>query len=210
MKLIHAATILTLALTPAFAGQEIATPGKESKAIIFDPFEKGNKEFQLGLSYNFSINTGSEKRPDVSDADIHLRMGWMLTSPSGDGCFRGNWELLTELFGGPIVDGPGDLFLGTTVFLRYNFVQPDAKWVPYFQLGAGGVYSNMKDDNVQRLLGQDLSFNLQAGLGLRYFSSERMAWFAEANIRHFSNASTAARNLGLNTVGFQVGASWFW
>lgn len=210
MKLLHAAALLTLAVSPAFAGQEVAAPGKESKAVIFDPFEKGNKEFQLGLSYNFSINTGSDKRPDVSDADLHLRLGLMLTSPSGEGCFRGNWELLGEVFGGPIVDGPGDLFAGLTVFLRYNFVQPDSKWVPYFQLGAGGVYSNMKDDDVQRLIGQDLSFNLQAGLGVRYFSSERMAWFLEANIRHFSNADTAARNLGLNSVGFQVGASWFW
>jgi lipid A 3-O-deacylase len=209
MKLLCTLAVLSLAAPALYAGHEVVSPGKETKAVIFDPFEKGNHEFQLGVSYNFSFNTGTDIRPDVDDVDLHLRMGWMLTSPAGSGCFRGNWEFLAEVFGGGIVEGPGDVIAGLTLLFRYNFVQPDAKWVPYFQLGVGGVYTDI-DDPVQRLIGQDFSFNLQAGLGVRYMSSERMAWYLEATIRHFSNANQADRNLGLNQVGAQVGVSWFW
>jgi lipid A 3-O-deacylase len=210
MKFVFAAALLSLAAPALYAGQELAAPSKESKAVIFDPFEKGNHEFQLGVSYNFSFNTGTDIRPDVGDADLHLRMGWMLTSPAGDGCFRGNWEFLAEVFGGAVVDGPGDVIAGLTFLLRYNFVQPDSKWVPYFQIGVGGAYSDISDDPVQRLVGSDFSFNLQAGLGIRYMTSERMAVYLEATVRHLSNANQAERNLGLNTVGAQVGVSWFW
>lgn len=210
-KFLSAAALLSLAVGAVQAGQPVVQDGKTSKNVVeFSPFEKGNKEFQLGIGYNFSLNGGSDKRPDTQDLDLHLRLGWMLTSPAGDGFCRGNWELLAEAFGAAITEGPGDVIFGGTVLLRYNFVQPDAKWVPYFQIGAGGVYSDISDDPVQRQIGQDFSFNLQAALGVRYMLSNHSALFVEGGYRHLSNADSADRNLGLNSLGVQVGASWFW
>src|SRR5262245_28382482 len=167
MKLFCTAAILALTVSVQ-AGQPIAPPSKEVKAVIFNPYEKGNHEFQAGLGVYFSLNDGGKKRPSLTDLDLNLRLGWMLTSPAGDGCFRGNWEFLLEAFGAAVVEGPGDVIAGGTLLLRYNFVQPDAKWVPYFQIGVGGVYNDVYKSHPQRLLGQAFEFNLQAGLGVRY------------------------------------------
>lgn len=210
MKLACAAAVLSIAIPAAYAGQQVAPPGKESKAVIFDPFEKGNKEFQAGLGMYFSLNSGGEKRPTLNDLDLNLRLGWMLTSPAGDGAFRGNFELLGELFGAAVVEGPGDVILGGTVLLRYNFVQPDSKFVPYFQIGVGGVYNDIYKSHPQRLVGQSFEFNLQAGFGARYFFNEHLAGFVEGGYRHLSNADNSDRNLGLNSLGFQLGVSYFW
>ncbi|MCU1500396.1 MAG: ompW [Acidimicrobiales bacterium] len=188
----------------ARAGKEVVDA--KTEAAIFSPFDRGTREFQASAGAFFSLNNRNEKRPTIDDVDVSLRLGWMLNTPSGDGFFRGNFEFLAEVFGAAIIDGPGDGIGGATLLLRYNFVQPAARWVPYFQIGAGGVYSNIYEDHQQRLIGRAVEFNLQAGFGLRYLCTDRCSVFAEADYRHISNADTADRNLGLNSIGGYIGA----
>ena len=210
MKLAWTAFTFALTATSVFAGHELTAPGKETKAVVEpSPFEKGRHEFQLGLGYNFAINSDTATRPDIQDLNLYARYGWMLTSPSGGGIFRGNLELLAELFVGGVTSGPGDIMAGASLLLRYNFVQENSKWVPYFQIGVGGVYSDIYEDKVQRLVGQAIEFNLQGGFGLRYLINNHLAAYLEANYRHISNADTADRNNGLNSIGVQAGVSWF-
>ncbi len=198
----------TMASMPlAHAGHEIVDT--KTVAPIASPFDGGMREFQISAGAFFSLNNGGEKRPTINDVDGSLRLGWMLYSPKGDGFLRGNCELLIEAFGAGIVEGPGSGMGGATLLFRYNFVQPQARWVPYFQVGAGGVYNDIHEDQQQRLIGRSFEFNLQAGVGLRYLCSERCAIFAEFDYRHISNADTADRNLGLNSLGGLLGASIF-
>lgn len=206
-----ALTILSatfLAASAVQAGQPVVVDNKHDKSI-WSPFDAGNHEIQLGIGQHFSLNNGGEKRPEVNDLGIFGRYGWMLTSPAGDGCFRGNWEFLLDAGVSGIWEGPGEVIVEAALVLRYNFVQPDSKLVPYIQIHAGGAYSDIADEPVQRLIGSELSFNLGAAIGLRYFVSERNALYVEGGWRHISNASTADRNLGLNSIGVQVGYSWF-
>ena len=202
---------------PVLAGLAFLLPlsmqaGQPVKEVapVYSPFDKGNMELQIGTGAFFSIKTnGSATKPDIADVDVSLNVGWMLNTPSGDAWYSGNFEFLIEAFGGVIVDGPGDGLGGLALRLRYNFVQPGAKLVPYFQIGAGGVYSDISDDPVQRLVGQEFEFNLQAAVGLRYFIGERTAIFGEFGWRHISNADTADRNVGFNALGGVVGVSMF-
>ncbi len=198
--------LLSLAAVPAsFAGHEVVS---KAPVEVSTPFDKGRVEIQIGGTYYHTIRSG-DSRPRVEDVGGLARVGWMLSDVSGDGFFRGNLEFLIEASASGIVDGPGDVLASGVILLRYNFVQPDSKWVPYFQLGGGGTYSDMHEDESQRLLGSEWSFNLQAGLGIRYLCSDRCAVFLEANYRHVSNADTNDRNVGINQVGGVLGVSLF-
>jgi Lipid A 3-O-deacylase (PagL) len=145
----------------------------------------------------------------MNDVDVTTRLGWMLSDPVFEGIFRGNFEVVTELFGGGFVKGPADGLMGVTLFLRYNYVQPGARLVPYVHAGGGGVYSDASEAHPQRELGSPLFFNLQAGFGARFFCTETCALFLELNYRHLSNGGLAERNVGLNSAGSWLGVSFF-
>lgn len=211
MKFLWATLVLTISTAAVFAGHEVVAPGKETKGVVeTSPFDAGRHEFQLGVGYNWAINSDTAKRPNIEDLDVYARFGWMLTSPQGDGFFRGNLEFLLEAFGGGVTSGPGDMLVGGSFLLRYNFVQPNAKWVPYFQIGGGGLYNDIYKEHPQGLIGQAFEFNLQGAFGLRYLFNDHMAAYVEAGYRHISNAGMADRNLGLNSVTAQGGVSWLW
>ena len=191
----------------AIAGTEI----KESKQVVVEtPFDKGKCEFQLGVGAFTSIESSSERRPDFTDVDGTLRWGTMLNDPSGEGFFRGNFEFMVEAYGAGIVEGPGSYYAGAALMIRYNFIQPDSNWVPYFQIKAGGVYNDVYQDQTQRVFGNDFEFDLGAGLGLRYLFNDHFALFIEGDFRHISNANTADRNYGLNALGGFAGVSYLY
>ncbi|HEV7869189.1 MAG TPA: acyloxyacyl hydrolase [Chthoniobacteraceae bacterium] len=208
--------IVSLLPAAAFAAvfltlQPASFAGKEMKSVLEarSPFDQGARELQIGLGGFTSVGNYSEVRPHTTDVDASVRLGWMLTSPAGEGALRGNLEFLTEIVGGGVVDGPSGGMAGLSLLLRYNFVQPDAHWVPYFQIGAGALYNNIHENEPQRLIGGPFEFNLQAGLGLRYLFSDECAMFVEADYRHISNACLYDRNAGMNSVGGWLGVSLF-
>ena len=174
-------------------------------------FSKGQLELETLLGIFYSINSGDEfAEPDLNYGLVSVRLGKMLNDPSGDGIFRGNFELMVGLFGGGIYEGPGDYLAGAELGLRYNFIQPSATVVPFIQLGGGGVYSDAAgDDRVQRLIGSDWSFQLHGALGIRWMLSERCAFTTAVQYLHVSNAGTEERNQGLDSLGGLVGFSWF-
>ncbi len=198
--------ILIVLSSPAWAGSEI----QEAKATVVEsPFDKGRDEFQIGVGAFSSVSPTTLKRPGFTDVDLALRFGKMLNTPEGDGILRGNCEFLIEAYGAAIVEGPGNVYAGLSLMLRYNFVQPEARLVPYFQIQAGGVYDDVYHSEPQRVFGAAFEFDLGAGLGMRYLFNPRCAAFLEFDYRHVSNADTASRNLGLNALGGLLGASFF-
>ncbi len=76
--------------------------------------------------------------PDFDFVRIGARIGFMLNAASKwSGPLRGNFEALFEVAGGPTFDGFGDWLVGPTGWIRYNFVQPGWRVVPYVQGGLG-------------------------------------------------------------------------
>jgi hypothetical protein len=184
-------------------------PARETRATILSPFTRGVRELQVGSGLFISENYFDPLRPQMNDVDVTTRLGWMLTDPVLEGIFRGNFEFVTEIFGGGFVKGPADGLAGVTLFLRYNYVQPGARFVPYVHAGGGGVYSDASEAQPQRELGSPLLFNLQAGFGARFFCTKKCALFLELNYRHLSNGGLGERNVGLNSAGSWLGASFF-
>lgn len=204
MKL-YAAVVLFAMAAPLYAG-DVST--KEMKEAVIDtPFDKGKMEFQISSGVMTSLFNYGPYRPKITDVDASLRLGWMLYTPRGEGCLRGNLEFLLEAEGALTVQGPKTGLTGADLMLRYNFVQPDARFVPYLQVAGGGVYTDIDHDQHQHFIGRDEEFYLGVGLGAHWFFSKRCALSIEADYRHISNANTADRNIGLNSVGGMLGLS---
>ena len=133
----------------------------------------------------------------------------MLSDPHGSGFLAGNSEFLAEVFGGPIFQGPGDVTAGATLLLRYNFFRPGARVIPYMQVGAGGVYTDISRGKSHGLVSLPVEFNLQGSGGLRFVVNQQWSILVEAGYRHISNASIKLPNRGVDSVGGDLGFGFF-
>lgn len=174
-------------------------------------YDKGNTEVEIGAGAFGSLNTNnSATRPDTGFAIGQIRFGMMLYSPTGPGLLRGNLEAMIEAYGAGIYTGPGDQIYGAGIILRYNFVQPQARVVPFAQIMFGGAYSDAaNDDSIQRLMGSDFLFSFGGEVGLRCMISRRVSLTGGIEYRHLSNGNTADRNVGLNVLGGTIGVGLF-
>lgn len=213
MKPIYVLSLMLISfgsITPPVSGGTMVS--ENSAAIVVpthSPYDKGQMEFQAISGVFFSISEDSSNRSTLNNSLTSWRLGWMLNDPSGNGFLRGNCEILVEGFFGSVLEGPGDYLGGGSLQLRYNFVQPDSKWVPYVQIGAGAFYSDISDDQSQNLLDQDWAYNLQAAVGIRRMINHRWALSVEGGYRHVSTADNSDTNTGLDSLGVQIGFSRF-
>lgn len=140
----------------------------------------------------------------------NIRLGWMLNSPSGNGFFLdGNFEAIIELSGSWVTNDWGEIIIGPTALIRYNFVQPGWVVVPYIQGGAGVVYTNAHEEPGQTTIGQALEFTPQASVGLRFLIDDNWTLETEAILHHISNAGLSDQNGGINAVGGMIGFTYF-
>lgn len=134
-----------------------------------------------------------------------LDLGWIFTDVQGEGkWYRGNWELLGELFGGGQFRPDAAYFIGVTPLVRYNFT-PGGRWVPFITMGAGATATDIRNGD----LSTTFEFNLQAGGGLHWFIRDHWALTAQYRFIHLSNAGLKFPNLGLNTSTLLLGVSCF-
>jgi hypothetical protein len=207
LKILSGLFILLL-VGPVWGGTEPAPPIVRQEPAT-NPFAKGAVEFQnvTGLFYFF--DRGDNDGPSIDLAVESIRLGRMLTYPRGSGFFAGNYEFLGEIFGGGIFQGPGAVEAGATLFIRYNFIQPHARVIPYMQIGAGGIYTDISERESRGLVSLPVEFNLQGTGGLRFLLNRRCSLLLEAGYRHISNASIKLPNRGVDSVGGSVGLGLF-
>ena len=168
--------------------------------------------------YNFQLVTGPLFFPAGLGPDdksfrripINFRFGWWMTPPRGPGWLRGRFEGMLELSVAPVFEGAGSIVVGPSLLLRYDFVQLEARLVPYFQLGIGVVYTDAYQDRGQDAIGRAVEFTIQGSVGTRFALSPRISLDAELQYHHMSNAGLARRNLGINALGGLIGISYFW
>ncbi|MGA2404270.1 MAG: acyloxyacyl hydrolase [Syntrophobacteraceae bacterium] len=132
-------------------------------------------------------------------------VGRIISDTQGAGhWYEGNWEVLGELFGGYQLNPGRATVVGLTPFIRYNFVT-HSRWVPFVEAGAGVTYTDIGRPD-QRT---SFEFNLQPGIGLHYFMCRDLAVTLQSRVLHLSNAGIETPNLGVNTVAFLLGLTWF-
>jgi len=170
-------------------------------------YRKGRISFQFmaGVLYahRYLLHT---HRQDIRYVQTNLRFGWMLNTPSEkEWILRGNFEALFEATYSKITEGFGNYMYGVTALIRYNFVRPDAKAVPYFQVGAGIIHTDAHKEMAQKLIGQAIEFTLQGSIGLRYLLARNWAFDAEFTYHHISNSGLDDRNIGVNSFGGVIG-----
>ncbi len=171
-----------------------------------DRFAAGSWEFEDLVGAYFLFDRHANNRVSVDYVIDTARLGIMIYNPKGSGFLRGNLEFMGEVFGGSIFQGPGDVITGLTFFFRYNFIQPNARIVPYFQVGGGGCYTDLEHGAATSdAIGSDLEFNLQAIMGLRFILNSRWSINTELSYRHISNAGLADPNYGLDQAGGALG-----
>jgi hypothetical protein len=131
--------------------------------------------------------------------------GWVFTDVvADDHWFRGNWELIGELFGGCQYRPEGAYFIGAGPHLRYDFAAGH-RWVPFVDLGAGVTATDIRSGDISTTF----EFNLQGGAGAHFFLRDNLALTVQARFIHFSNAGMKFPNLGVNALTGLIGVSWF-
>jgi len=201
---VFSSLLLTMA---AVAGPvSVDTKGVALQQDIWSRFDKGNIEIQGLTGAYFSFD---DEGTTLNQSMSAYRLGIMLNDVSGSGFFRGNSELLLDISGGKIFNGPGDYILGGGLQLRYNFVQPDSRWVPYVQVGAGAVYNNVYEED-QPLIGKSVEGSFQGALGVRYLIGDKWSIAIEGGYRFITNFGTDDRHdHGFHSAGAQIGLTRF-
>ena len=167
-------------------------------------FNKGAEElgFSAGAGLGAKVFGGGRYHDWYLGA---VQYGWVISGVvERDHWYRGNWELLGEAFGGRQFVPEAADFAGIAPLLRYNFA-PGHRWVPFIDAGAGLTYTDIRD----RDLSADFEFNLQLGVGVRYFLRDDLALTVQYRFIHISDAGITSPNLGVNNNTVLLGMSWF-
>jgi len=160
-------------------------------------------DFMMGDSYNtYPLN--------YTLVPVTGSLRWHLGNPRGPWAFRGNWDLTFSGSVTAIPRGPETRYFAYMMAMRRNFVQRNWKAAPYFDWRAGlGNIDAKGPYGVKYAQGQDFTFTLSLGSGVRYNFNPRYAVSAGFSWMHVSNANLSQgppgnwgiRNYGINVVG---------
>lgn len=182
-----------------------------SPEVIQDPLSKGMADLE-SLGGYFHSPVGGGHRPEFDYAGGDFRFGLILSPVLFDHCslLRGDFEFVFDAFGDGVTKGAGNYLTGGSVLFRYNFFHPGSRFIPYLQLGGGGLHSDAAEDPDQRLIGGNFEFLLQADIGARILLNNQWSLLMEGGFQHISNADTAARNVGVNAIGGRIGLGYLY
>ena len=159
-------------------------------------------DFALESAYLFgAINPPATYQISANFLTARVRWGNYLDR---HGFFRGYNQVYLSFLTEPIIRGIENHYFGMNLGLRYNFVRPGSRIVPYFSSGLGLGFI---DSHAERLggQGQDFTFNILGAAGLSYRFSDRFSGQIGALWQHLSNAGQTDPNPSLNLFGPQVG-----
>ena len=197
-------TFVALTLYMGAVGRVAAADETNTAFSVGSLFEARRFEATLASGVLFSPLWSQVNRPTINYTITALQLGYMLSNVKGKGLLRGNFELAGEAFGSKIFQGPGSYVAGGTLWIRYNFVPTGGRLVPYIEGGAGLTSTDID----RQYVGQPFNFNLEFGVGARFFVARNWSINLEFRFQHLSNADTGNRNVGVNAGGPLLGVSY--
>jgi len=147
---------------------------------------------------------------------IIASLRWHIDGVEGPWILRGNWDLTCSVSITAIPRGPETRYFAYLMGIRRNFVPRNSRIAPYFdiRLGLGNIDAK-GPQGVAYAQGEDLTFTVNMGSGVRYNFSPRYAISAGLNFMHISNLDLSQgsgkagdwgiRNYGINVYGPMVG-----
>lgn len=228
---IRALTVFTLIL--ACLAHPVLALGQDSKSRPSDEILRHSKppDFNKSIYYKnkleFSLETGwlpinipwpfDFLLGDVYDqtplkytlVPVIASLRWQMGDVGGPSILRGNWDLTFSGSFTVIPRGPETRYAAYIMGIRRNFVRPNWRIVPYsdLRLGLGNIDAK-GPKGVPYAQGQDFTFTLMLGSGVRYNFSPRYAISAGINYMHVSNfylSEPRFLNYGINVYGPMVG-----
>src|SRR5207237_7270299 len=186
----------------AVAMGSLASAGTESSASSTVSEEPPRFDFALETAYLFgAVNPPANYEISANFLTARVRWGDYLERA---GFFRGYNQVYLSFLAEPIIRGIENHYFGMNLGLRYNFVRPGSRIVPYF---SGGLGLGFIDSQPERFggQGQDFTFNVLSAAGLSYQFSDRFSGQLGVLYQHLSNAGQTDPNPSLNLFGPQVG-----
>jgi len=222
-----------------FAMPNFPKPGEESKIQPLDEKLRSSKpaDFNRDIYYRnkleFSLDVGwlpiNIPFPlDVFVGDVYntyplkytlvpilAYLRWHINDVVGPWILRGNFDLTLSGSVTAIPRGPETRYFSYIMGIRRNFVPRHLRTAPYFdiRLGAGNIDAK-GPAGVLYAQGQDLTFTVNIGSGVRYNFSPRYSISAGLNFMHISNLDMSEgngkpnwgiRNYGINVYGPMIG-----
>ena len=142
---------------------------------------------------------------------IFASLRWHLGGPWGPSILRGNFDLTFTGSVTGVARGPESRYFAYLMGIRRNFIprKGNGRIAPYFdvRLGVGRIDAK-GPQGVLYAQGQDLTFTVNMGSGMRYNFNSRYAISAGLNFMHISNLdlseSNGKPNWGVGNYGINV------
>jgi lipid A 3-O-deacylase len=200
MKMLHAlsAWALLAVCSQAFGGVE-----QSRVATITEELDPQRFEFALESGYLFgAINPPADYQ--ILAEFLTARLRWGVVQ---HGWLRGYNQFYFSAVAEPILRGIENHYFGFNFGMRYNFVRPGSRLVPYISggVGAGGIDSHPEIPGGQ---GQDFTFNILSAAGISYSVNDHWKINVGALYEHLSNGGQTDPNPSLNLFGPQVGVTY--
>jgi opacity protein-like surface antigen len=199
MKICRVFVALGLLSTTSRALAGTASANENASALDAPRFEiAAESAYLLGVFGNpNSYESGAEF--------LTARMRWGVLDT--DSWLRGYNQVYVLGMAEPIFRGPENHYFGINFGVRYNFVRPAARLIPYISggLGLGWIDSHPSIPGAQ---GQDFTFNILTAAGICYKMSDHWKLNVGVLYQHLSNAGQTDPNPSLNLLGPQIGLNY--
>jgi lipid A 3-O-deacylase len=194
-----AALLFLLACSQAFGGME-------QSSTELTPTDLNPRSFELAVESGYlfgAINPPQDYQIGAEFLTARIRWGVV----QRDVWFRGYNQFYVSAIVEPIFRGIENHYFGVNFGMRYNFVRPGSRLVPYVSggLGLGWIDSHPEIPGGQ---GQDFTFNILSAAGVSYQLNDHWKLNAGVLYQHLSNGGQTDPNPSLNLFGPQVGVTY--
>jgi hypothetical protein len=192
---------------------------REQRSFDRDVYYKNRLEFGLDVGwlpvnipfvFDMFLGDGYNLTPlRYTLVPVVASLRWQINDVGGPWIFRGNWDMTFSGSATAIPRGPETHYFSYDMGIRRNFVPRRGKVAPYFdgRVGLGRIDAR-EPLGVQFAQGQNFTFTLNMGSGVRYNFNSRYSFSAGLNWMHISNlylSEPKFANYGINVYGPQFG-----
>jgi hypothetical protein len=166
----------------------------------------------INIPFVFDLFVGddySQKPLHYTLVPVFPSVRWHMGKISGPGILRGNTDLTVTGSITAIPRGPETHYVAFDLGLRRNFVHRNWRTAPYFETRVGAGRIDAKGPlGVRWAQGQDFTFTLMVGSGVRYNFSPKYSVAVGCSYMHVSNAYMSLPKYddnGINVYGPMIG-----